>query len=342
VSAKLFGIRVDEFAIGFPPQIFSWKKGETKYAINLIPFGGYVKIFGENPDEESIGGVDSTRSFVNAKKWKQAVVLLSGIFMNIIFAWILISVSFNIGMLTSVSDNYKDKVKDAGVIIISVNKDSPAMKVGLKEGDFITAIQSDKTNINNPSIEQIQNLVSTSTGNILIGFKRGDLASSTNLIASSDLVEGKKAIGIGMDFVGTLKLGFFNSFWQGARLTVLETKAVAIGIWKFIAGAFTGEKGLISQISGPVGIAGMVGEARQLGLSYLFGFIALISINLAVLNLVPFPALDGGRVLFVIIEAIIRKRIKPIIANWANGIGFVLLIGLMVFITYKDILKLIH
>ena len=86
----------------------------------------------------------------------------------------------------------------------------------------------------------------------------------------------------------------------------------------------------------------MVGEARNLGASYLFGFIALISINLAVLNVIPFPALDGGRVLFVLIEVIIRKKIKPAIANWANGIGFALLIGLMIFITYKDILKLIH
>ena len=95
--AKKSGIRVDEFAIGFPPKVFSWIKGETKYVLNLIPFGGYVKIFGENPDDESMTGADSKRSFVNAKKWKQVCVLLAGVGMNVIFAWILISVSFMFG-----------------------------------------------------------------------------------------------------------------------------------------------------------------------------------------------------------------------------------------------------
>ena len=342
VSAKIFGIRVDEFAIGFPPKVLGWQRGETKYALNLIPFGGYVKIFGENPDEESIEGADSARSFVNAKKWKQIVVLLSGIFMNVVFAWILISISFSLGMLTSVSDSYAGKIKDASVVVISINTNSPAQKAGLKEGDFITNISSGKTSLASPTIEQVQKTISDSSGSVDLIIKRGVATSSIEVTPMVGIADGKKAIGIGMDFAGTLKLGFFSSFWEGAKLTILETKAVAIGIWKFIAGAFTGEKGLISQISGPVGIAGMVGEARNLGASYLFGFIALISINLAVLNVIPFPALDGGRVLFVLIEVIIRKKIKPAIANWANGIGFALLIGLMIFITYKDILKLIH
>lgn len=342
VSAKLFGICVDEFAIGFPPKVLGWQSGETKYSLNLIPFGGYVKIFGEDPDEASISGTDSARSFVNARKWKQVVVLLSGIFMNIIFAWILISISFNLGMLTSVSDSYASKIKDAGVVVISVAEKSPAEMAGLKEGDFITNISFGKHNLASPRIEEIQKVIAESIGAVKLDIKRGVATSTIELTPISGITEGKKAIGIAMDFAGTLKLGFFSSFWEGAKLTVLETKAVAIGLWKFIAGAFTGDRGLISQISGPVGIAGMVGEARNLGVSYLLGFIALISINLAVLNVIPFPALDGGRVLFVLIEVLIRRKIKPAIANWANGIGFALLIGLMIFITYKDILKLIH
>src|ERR1035437_5976142 len=142
ISAKLFGIRVDEFAIGFPPQIFSWKKVETKYALNLIPFGGYVKIFGENPDEESLKGSDSKRSFVNAKKWKQIIVLISGITMNIIFAWILISISLNIGVLTPADIQNTNKVENIKVMITGVLKNSPADLAGLKEGDDIISIQS--------------------------------------------------------------------------------------------------------------------------------------------------------------------------------------------------------
>ena len=279
-SAKLFGIRVDEFAVGFPPKIFSWQKGETKYSLNLIPFGGYVKIFGEDPDSNSISGPDSARSIVNVSKWKQIVVLLSGIFLNIIFAWILISISFNIGMLTSVSDSYTGKIKDAGVVIIAVNKNSPAAQAGLKEGDFITNISSEEATVENPNIVDVQKVIASSSSVINIGIRRGTSTNNIEVFPTKGISSEKQSIGIAMDFAGTLKLGFFSSFWEGAKLTVLETKTVTIGMWKFISGAFGGDKSLISQISGPIGIAGMVGEAERLGISYLFGFIALISIIL--------------------------------------------------------------
>jgi len=341
LSAKFFGIRVDEFAIGFPPQIISWKKGETKYVLNLIPFGGYVKIFGEDPDEESIKGVDSARSFVNAKRWKQAIVLLSGIFMNIVFAWILISVSFNIGLLTSIEDQYKNQAQNVVVMVTSVQASSPAEKAGLKSGDKILSVTSGTTTIAIPSTTDIQKIVAESGNTIKIDYERGNSTSSLNVLSSDGVVDGKKAIGISMNLVGTVKFGFFRSFYEGLKLTFFESKAIAVGLYHFIVGAFSGQSEILSQVSGPVGIVGMVGEARGFGISYLLGFIAMISINLAVLNLVPFPALDGGRVFFVIIESIIRRRIKPVIANWTNTIGFVLLILLMLFITYKDILKLL-
>ena len=340
VFAKLFSIRVDEFAIGFPPKIFGWKRGETQYNLNLIPLGGYVKIFGEDPNEESVNGIDSARSFVNAKKWKQIIVLLSGIIMNIVFAWLLISVSFNIGLLTSIEDQYKDKAQNVSVMISSVMKDSPSDKAGLKSGDDILSIESGSTKILAPSVSEIQTTIAESKGDIKIDYKRGNATGTVNIIAKDGVVEGRKAIGISMGLVGTVKFGFFQSFYEGAKLTYIETINIAKGLCGFIAGAFKGQSGLLAQMTGPVGIAGMVREASGMGLSYLFGFIAMISINLAVLNLVPFPALDGGRVLFVLIEVVIRRRIKPEIANWLNLIGFGLLILLMLFITYKDILRL--
>lgn len=340
-TAKLFDIRVDEFAIGFPPKIIGKKIGETQYNLNMIPLGGYVKIFGEDPNDESISGPESTRSFVNAKKWKQIIILLSGILMNIIFAWILISISFNFGLLTSIDDQFKDKAQNVSVMVLSVLKDSPSEKAGLKEGDNIIKISSGKTKINYPTISQIQNIISESNGIIEVEYSRVLATGTASIIAKDGVVEGKKAIGISMTLVGTVKFGFFQSFYEGAKLTALETVSISKGIYGFIVGAFKGETNLISQVSGPVGIAGMVGQASSMGISFLLSFIAMISVNLAMLNLVPFPALDGGRVLFVLIEIIIRKRIKPVIANWANMIGFGLLISLMVYITYKDILKLI-
>ncbi|MFH1454978.1 MAG: site-2 protease family protein [bacterium] len=350
VTAKFFGIRVDEFAIGFPPKIFGWKKGETQYNLNLIPLGGYVKIFGEDPDDESLNGPDNQRSFVNASKWKQIVVLLSGVFMNIIFAWLLISASFNFGVLTSVEEQFKNKAENVSVRILSVLKDSPSQIAGLKEGDSILGIESKNTlnpkvsgtKIIFPTVSEIQNVIAESSDSLNIEYKRGNATGTVNIVATNGVVEGKKAIGISMALVGTVKFGFFQSFVEGAKLTYIETINISKGIYSFLGEALSGKGNLLSQVSGPIGIAGMVGQASEIGLSYLLGFVAMISINLAVLNLVPFPALDGGRVLFVLIEIIIRRKIKPVIANLLNLIGFVLLIALMLFVTYKDILRLFH
>lgn len=340
VSAKLFGIRVDEFAIGFPPKIFGLKRGETQYNLNLIPLGGYVKIFGEDPDDESLIGPDSQRSFVNASKWKQAVVLLSGIFLNIVFAWLLISISFNFGLLTSIEDQYKDKAQNVSVMILAVLENSPSDIAGLREGDNVLSIESKKTKIILPTVLEIQNIITKSEGNLKIDYKRSDATGTVNIVAREGIVDGARAIGISMGLVGTVKFGLFQSFYEGAKLTIIEVINITKGIYGFIFEAFSGKSGLLSQVTGPVGIASMVGQAKNIGVSYLLGFIAMISINLAMLNLVPFPALDGGRVLFVLIEAVTRRRIKPVIANWLNLAGFVLLITLMLFITYKDILRL--
>ncbi len=336
IAAKFFRIRVDEFAIGFPPRLFGFTKGETKYSVNLIPFGGYVKIFGENPDEESMHGEDNSRSFVNAKKWKQIIVLLSGISMNLILAWILVSVSLNIGLISAVDDQYREYAQNIHVEIDALLKDSPAETAGLKAGDQIIKIGDAMID----SADQVQKIISQSTGKIAITYSRDTVTKTAEILPEK--TADKKIIGISMIEIGTIKFPFPRSLWEGAKLTVLETKNIALGMYEFFKSLFKGETGLLSQVTGPVGIAGMVGEASRLGISYLLGFVALISINLAVLNLIPFPALDGGRAFFVVIESIIRRRIKPAILNWTNGIGFAVLIGLMIYVTYKDILKLIH
>ncbi|MFH0755307.1 MAG: site-2 protease family protein [bacterium] len=342
ISAKIFNIRVDEFAIGFPPRIFSWKKGETQYSLNIVPLGGFVKIFGEDPNDESLSGPDSKRSFINASKWKQIIVLFSGVFMNIIFAWILISISFNLGLITSIEEQFKDKAQNISVMILSVLKDSPSYTAGLKEGDNILSIESGNIKIISPNISEIQKIITESENSINIEYKRKNITGIANVIAVNNITAGKKVIGISMSLIGTVKFGFFQSFYEGAKLTYIETINMTKGIYGFIGSAFSGKNNLLSQITGPIGIANMVGQASNLGMSYLFGFIAMISINLAILNIFPFPALDGGRILFVFIEIIIRRKIKPIIVNYLNLLGFGFLIILMLFVTYGDILRLFH
>jgi regulator of sigma E protease len=338
--AKKSGIRVDEFALGFPPKIFSWVRGETKYVLNLIPFGGYVKIFGENPDDESMTGVDSARSFVNAKKWKQVCVLLAGIFFNILFAWILISGSFMFGSLVPVgedSSKYSKYIKESQVVITSVATDSPAEKAGLLQGDKLISVESvSGIDLNTTKVRE---LVENSVDNqIDIVYERAGEIKNLVAVAELNPEDNRKIIGIYMENVGVVKLNPILALWEGGRLTIVTFKQIVVGLGTFLAQVFIG-RGDFSQVSGPVGIVGLVGDAANFGFAYFLGFIAFISLNLAVINLIPFPALDGGRVLFVIIETIIRRPIKPKIANTLNAIGFFLLISLMVIITYRDIMK---
>jgi len=333
LTARACGIRVDEFALGFGTRLWQVKKGETAYALNLIPFGGYVKIFGENPDEESINGPDKARSFVNKPKWQQIAVLVAGVFFNFIFACILISSAFISGVPASIESypKYADSMTNPRIVITYIEPNSPAEKAGLKAGDEIQ---------NAGSIETLQKSISESRDKgIEIDYKRNDIDSRTTIIAKEGIVEGKYAIGIAMDKVSTLKLPIHLAFIESARFTLHMIKSVTVGIYDLIIGMFNGVSKL-SSVTGPIGIAEMIGDASNLGFTYLMMFTALISINLGVLNLVPFPALDGGRILFVMIEAIIRRPIKPIVANSINAVGFGLLILLMIVVTYKDIVKL--
>lgn len=342
LSAKRFGVRVDEFAIGFPPSIVKKKVGETTYALNLIPFGGYVKIFGENPDADSMTGADSSRSFANIARWKQAFILASGVIFNIAFAWALFSVAYLSGMTTSVSQDDAEHVVDRHVMVIEVLDESPADLAGILPGDSIVAIRpAGKATTTVTGVEEVQDLVRTSAGRPLAFEVRRDGASQGLSVVPERLASSSNfAIGISMDLAGKVKLPLHLAVWEGGKLTANMFVGIAKNLYGLIADSFRGEADL-SQVSGPVGIARLVGDASSLGFIYLLSFTAFISLNLAALNLIPFPALDGGRILFVAIEAVIRRPIKPSVANAVNAVGFGILILVMLFVTYRDIAKLL-
>lgn len=340
IVAKKSGIRVDEFGLGFPPRIFSKKYGETTYSLNVIPFGGFVKIFGENPDEESISGPDSSRSFVRKSKWIQVAVLLAGVTANIIFAWFLFSLSFSFGTTMGSSGIEKDFVTNQHVIITSVLANSPASKVSFAEGDEVISIKANNLPFTPKSAEEIQTIVKESKGSELIfHVKNGSKEKDVKVLPEKGTTNGSYVIGISMDSVGTVKFPIHIALWEGGKLTINLFVGITKGLVGLIYGAITGTADF-SSVSGPVGIAKYVGEASDIGFAYLMSFVGFISLNLAVLNLLPFPALDGGRILFVIIEAIKRSPIKPQISNTINAIGFGILILLMLVVTFKDIVKL--
>lgn len=341
IVAKKTGMRVDEFGIGFPPRLFSFKKGETRYSLNLIPLGGFVKIFGEDPDEDSISGQDSSRSMFNKSKLSQAAVISAGVIFNLIFAWFLISSGFMIGLPVSTSGYNPENIRDEKVTIVEIIKNSPAEKAGLKIGDELLFIGSVKDSIQDFKENEMQSFIASHGGEELsILYNRKGDGSKTAFITPIDgIFENQSAIGIATNSVGIVKLNFFQSIFEGLKLTLSLVVATASGLTLFFWSLLTGE-GSFSQISGPVGIVGMVGDAASFGFIYLLSFTAFISVNLAVINFIPFPALDGGRLIFIIIESIMKKNIKPFIANSLNLIGFALLIGLMAVVTYNDIIKL--
>ncbi len=320
-AAKQMGMRVSEFAFGFKPKLFGWTKGETTYSINAIPLGGYVSIDGENGDEVTA----DPRLFTNKSKAAQAWVLFAGPMMNIVLAIVLLSLSYMIG--------YGDG-KTNSLVVLSVNPNSPAFNAGIKEGDKISAI----SNTENPDVLGFKTGINEGNGNAVdIKVERSKETQTFSVTPTKDGEDYK--IGVSLGELKSQKLGFFTAIGQGFKDAMTMTRDTVVGFGKIIASIFV-DNGTKGSLTGPIGIAKEVGTASGFGFAYLLSFIALISVNLGVLNMFPFPALDGGRLLFLLIEKIKGSRIKPSTGNVINTIGFGLLIVLMVFVTVKDVIKL--
>lgn len=341
--AKLFNIRVDEFGFGYPPKmfkIFSWKG--TDFTMNWIPFGGFVKIFGESEGEEELNEEEKKVSLVHKPRWQQFLVMFGGILFNIIFAWVLFSGIYMTGVtapIESAPESYS--FEETRLVIGNVLADSPAENAGLATGDEIKelfAVDGAQLTITDETIIEVSEFVNQQ-GEIksFAGFvvlRDGKLLALETL-PQEGVIEGKYGVGISVDRVGELRLPFGQALIYGARNTWSFTQLIANGFWQLVSGKVSADN-----VSGPVGIVKQIGDASAVGFSYLLGFTALLSINLAVLNLIPFPALDGGRIFIILIESIIGKRLKPEIVNWVNIIGFFILIGLMLLVTANDIIKL--
>ncbi|OIO32210.1 MAG: hypothetical protein COZ49_01170 [Candidatus Yonathbacteria bacterium CG_4_10_14_3_um_filter_47_65] len=339
--AKLFRMRVDEFGFGFPPKLISKKIGETEYSLNLFPIGGFVKIFGESdtgePDIRSSAG-----SFLAKPKYAQAMVVMAGVVSNILLAWVLISVGFMIGLPTSldaVADRDIALVVSPAVTITGTIPNSPADRAGLRVGDEIVALSAGAEFLNHPlDTADVKGFIAAH-GNDPIGFtyRRGNGNEQViSITPVSGILEGESAIGISMDTIGLLHLPFFRAFKEGAAMTVSLVSMTAAGLWHFFGSLFAGTADL-SSVTGPVGLVGVVGEASAFGFVYVLLLAAIISINLAIINFLPFPALDGGRFLFILIEAIKGSDIDIRLTNAVNVIGFFLIIMLMVVVTYNDL-----
>lgn len=341
--AKRAGVKVDEFGFGYPPR--AWVIGEkwgTLFTLNWVPFGGFVKIVGEDYEENEDSPQLSAgpKSFTQVSKKWQAAMLVAGITFNILFAWLLFSLGFMIGLPTPVDNNFGGEVKNPALTITGLLDSSPAQKAGLKTGDKIKNISLANGKVLqalNP--EDVSNFINNSLGQVDVEVLRGGKILDFKLTPEMEIENGRKIIGISMDMVGTLYLPIHKAIYEGGKTTLRLSYLTVAGIANLIKDAVRGHAD-ISQVAGPVGIIGLVGDASKLGFAYLLTFTALISVNLAIINLIPFPALDGGRILFVAIEGITKRKINPKVAHTLNTIGFALLIVVMLIVTYRDVLRL--
>jgi regulator of sigma E protease len=330
--AKKSGMKVEEFGFGFPPRLFGIKRGETLYSVNLLPLGGFVKIVGENNDN-----ADDPRSFGNRPFMGRLLTLIAGVVMNFVLACILLAIGFGIGLPTVVeSDSQVPKfgsLSEAKIAVLQISPESPAATAGLKEGDQVKKIDGNEFSEISPAIEHIK---SKAGQNIAVEVLRGDETVKLDIASRANPPEGEGALGVALGKVGELTFPWWYTPVVGVKaawhITTLTVDA-------FVDLIFKGQG--VESLGGPVKIAVLTGQVAKLGIAYLIQFTAFLSVNLAVLNILPFPALDGGRVLFLIIEKIRGKKNNPKIEQVFNAVGFALLLLLIVWITARDVISLI-
>lgn len=332
--AKKFGIKVEEFGFGFPPRLWGIKKGGTIYSINWIPFGGFVKIFGEDGGDRS-----DKQSFVSKKIWQRTSVLLAGATMNVVLAVFLLSLGFMIGLPWAVEDS--ESVVGAKVQITQISLNSPAESAGIKAGDIVLDASSQSEKLNNlEKVIDFQNFIDRNKGKeVLVNLKRGQTVLTFKLVPRESPPANEGAMGVGLARVSKIVFPWYQAIWEGLAtafsLIWLTLSSLGALIWQlFSHGKVAGE------VTGPVGIYSITGQAAQMGFVYILQLAALLSINLAVINVLPFPALDGGRALFLLIEKIKGSPVSERVERTIHSAGFVFLILLMVVVAFKDIVKL--
>ena len=349
LMARRSGMKVEEFGFGFPPRLggFVWNEEKkrhvfiagnkevsspyTVYSINWIPFGGFVRIKGENGE-----GAQDDDSFASKGALPRIKTLSAGVVMNFLFAWVLISIVLMIGFPRAIDPEEKIDPSKVSVQIAQVVSGTPASDMGAKMGDTIVSVNGEKS----LRVERVQEIIQESKGKELtLVVRRGKETLTLHGVPRVEYPEHQGALGIALGEVTTARYPFFEAIIQGAINTWQNTVMMVTGIGMLLGSLFTWNSAGLSDVSGPLGIAYLTKEVTSLGFVYLLYFTAILSINLGVLNILPFPALDGGRVLFVIIEKIKGSPVSQKTEGIFHQFGFLLLIVLMVAVTVHDFIK---
>ena len=316
ITAKKFGVLVHEFAIGMGPKLFSFGKGETKYSLRLFPIGGYVKLEGENELEEN----DDPRSFSNLHPFKRIIVLVSGALMNVLLGFLIFTIiNLSVGVVPSKIDNIPKELSDK--------------QIYLQSGDEILKLNNTRIRTND---------------DVLLFMSRYDEGESISITLKRNgekiTIDNFKPIKTEAGFkLGVIFKHENANLIKSAKFAVFDTVYITKAVIYAVGDLVTGKVGM-NTLSGPVEIVSVVDSVASANNEYAFLSIlllfAMITVNLGVFNLLPFPALDGGSIVFALYELITKKKIKSEIVGYASIIGFVLLMTLAVFVTAGDIAAL--
>lgn len=336
LTAKFFKIKVEEFGFGLPPRVFGKKFGETIYSLNLLPIGGFVKLYGE--DEAGSGTVstkpqkiatkDKDRAFFAKPAWQRALVVFAGVFMNFMLAVVIISFLFSVVGVP---------VPNEKVVVSALVNGAPAQKAGLMVGDIVETINGVKIT----SSTQLVDITKQHVGEKLtLQVRSKDAKTKTlQLTPRKNFPKGEGPMGVAVSQdVNIKKYPWYEAPFVGTKEALKETWLIASGLGGLVVQLVT--KGAVpSDVAGPVGIAQLTGRVVDIGPYAVLSFISLLSLNLAIINILPIPALDGGRLFFILFEAVTRRKVDPKFEGYAHTIGMALLLGLIALITLHDLFR---
>jgi regulator of sigma E protease len=330
LMAKLFGVRVDAFSLGFPPKLLYKKIGETEYRLSVIPLGGYVKMLGENPNDEVPPELEPY-SFMHHPLWHRFCIVLAGPGFNVFFAAAALSLVFAFSGIPYLTTE-----------IGSVKDDSPAALVGLQKGDQVLAVSGQPVARWEELSQKIRQI---GEHPVTLTVKRHDQVFTVEVVPqrmeTSDIFGAKvfaMIIGISSgDRLVTRQVGVLEAVIEGTVYTVRFSWLTLQSFYKLIAREVP-----LKSIGGPILIAQLAGKQAELGVSYLVQFMAILSINLFLLNLLPIPILDGGHLLFFTVEAIRGKPLEVKHREVAQALGLMIILALMVLVFYQDIVRLVN
>jgi len=331
ITAKIAGAKVEEFGFGFPPRLAGFKRGGTVYSVNWVPLGGFVRIKGETGEDAK-----DKDSFVNKSLLARSIIICAGVIMNLLLAWFVLSVGYIIGLPQVIEDlPPQARVSDQRIQIYSVLKDSPAFAADLKTGDTIAAVDGAAPT----GYEEFREYTGSRQGvPIALTIERNGQKLDKTVTPRVVPETGRPGMGIAVVQTGLVSYPWYLAPVQGLVATGFFLREILGAFYGLLRDLFTVQRVTV-EFSGPVGIAIITAEVVRMGFRHLLQFTALLSVNLAVINILPFPALDGGRLLFLVIERVRRRAISVKIESLVHSAGFVFLMLLVLVITYRDMVK---